>query len=169
MAGEAAAAFEYTRLLDETLLHLSVLEHSAGIGPMHAWRARCVGLLSAFDDDLRELALTPAQAFRLRLSHALLLDDATISAIPEMSADEWAGASLCRIELGEPDAAEAVSADLDALAADPAASPAWLHWYICLLTAGLLRRSPKAAARKRKLFARLCAAWPAAAEESGAS
>ncbi|EHK67710.1 DotU family type IV/VI secretion system protein [Achromobacter arsenitoxydans] len=169
MTETASDVLAYTRLLDDTLLHLAVLEHSSELGPIHAWRARCVALLSAFDDGVRELALTAPEVRQLRLSHALLLDDATLSAIPAALAGEWAAASLCRVELGEPDAGKVVLEDMDALAAEPAATAAWLHWYASLLTAGLFRRSAETGARKRKLIDQLWSLWPARFEGAGKS
>jgi len=162
-------AIAYTRLLDETILHLAALEWSKGIGPMHAWRARCVALLAGFDEDLQSLSLGLAQARRLKVSHALLLDDVTVTVCCGASGNEWLAATLCRVELAEPDALELVRTDLEALILDPSASVARLHWYRCLLAAGLMGRTPEAAARKRTLDARLVAAWPAASRNLGAS
>ncbi|MGE8657911.1 MAG: DotU family type IV/VI secretion system protein [Achromobacter sp.] len=166
---DAMTGAAYTRLLDETILHLAVLEWSAGIGPTHAWRARCVALMEEFDDGLRALAVAAAQARRLRLSHTLLLDDVTVAACTREAGDEWLAASLCRVQLGEPDARELVRADLSSQIADSSASVAWLHWYRYLLTAGLFGRTPEAAAFKRKLEARLGAGGLAVSRHTGAS
>jgi len=151
-------AYSYTRLLDETILYLAVLESSKSIGAMHAWRARCIALLAGFDDGLQSLHLGLAQVRRLKVSHALLLDDVTVTVCDGASGLEWRAATLCRVELAEPHALERVRTDLDALILDPSACAAWLHWYRCLLTAGLMGRTPEAAVRKRKLDLRLAAA-----------
>lgn len=156
--------FTYTPLLDDTLLHLAVLEQNADMGPMHAWRARCVALLAGFDDDLLSLAVTPAQARSLRLSHAVLLDEATLASCSAQMRKEWEAASLCQVELGEPGAVQEVLADIDVVASESRVGAGWLHWYVRLFAAGLLRRRSDTAWRCRRLNDRLRLMWPAADE-----
>ncbi|SIT13644.1 DotU family type IV/VI secretion system protein [Achromobacter sp. MFA1 R4] len=167
-AGADPDLFLHTPMLDETLLHLAVLDRHARLGPLHAWRARCVALMAEVDGALLARNVTPEQAHRLRLSHALLLDDATLASCPEPMRKEWQDATLCRIELGEPDAADVVLAHLDALARHPDRGGAWLNWYARLFAAGLLRRRPDAIQRCRQVNERLREAWPwACGEEQG--
>lgn len=165
-SGTDSDLFTYTPLLDETLLHLAVLGQNADIGPMHAWRARCAALLAAFEDDVLALLVTPVQARSLRLSHAMLLDEATLASCPEPMRKEWASALLCRVELGEPDGECTVLADIDALASDGRAGAGWLHWYVRLFAAGLLRRRSDASSRCRRLSDRLSLIWPSTQKDN---
>lgn len=166
---DAPNLFVYTSLLDETTLHLAVLDQNAAIGPMHAWRARCVALVSSFDDQLLTRTVTPAHCHRLRLSHALLLDEATLAVCPETMRKAWEVESLCRVELNEPNAGQVVLADIDALHKNDSDAAGWLHWYVRLFAAGLLRGCPNAAQRRRQLTERLRSIWPQATKDVNGS
>lgn len=158
--------FSLARLLDETLLHVAALEQNASMGPLHAWRARCVALMMELDEDLMALPLTPGQAMKLRQSHALLLDEATAASCLESARQTWQNAPLCAVELKAPDAAQAVLADMDALSAHRDAAPAWLYWYLRLFGAGLMRHRSDAARYRRRMDERLRQHWLGAPDEA---
>ncbi|WP_313623406.1 DotU family type IV/VI secretion system protein [Achromobacter sp.] len=164
-SGDQPDLYSYTPMLDETLLHLSVLHQNAAIGPLHAWRARCVALMANVDEDLLARAVTPAQVRQLRLSHALLLDEATMDFCPDSVRKAWASSSLCEVELGQVDAGQAVLADIDTVCQQSVGAEGWLHWYALLFAAGLLRRSPDAARCRHQLSERLIKIWPSASQE----
>lgn len=163
--GEDPDLFSYTPMLDDTLLQLAVLHQNAAIGPMHAWRARCVALMANFDEELLALTVVPEQAQRLRLSHALLLDEATLDFCPEAARKTWESSSLCGVELGQLDAGQAVLAHIDTVCQQSGGVEGWLHWYALLFAAGLLRRSPDAARYRQQLSERLTKIWPSASHE----
>lgn len=164
--GSELGHFSLAQLLDETLLHLAVLAQNANMGPMHAWRARCVALMKEVEEDLMALPLTPTQAMKLRLSHAFLLDEATLASCPGSARTAWLDAPLCVVELNQPDAELAVLADVESLSAHRAGAAAWLYWYLRLFGAGLMRHRPDAARYRRRLDERLRHTWLGALDEA---
>ncbi|MFJ3461315.1 DotU family type IV/VI secretion system protein [Achromobacter spanius] len=158
--------FSLARLLDETLLHLAVLQQNASMGPMHAWRARCVALMQEVDEDLMALPLTPEQAMKLRLSHALLLDEATLASCEYSARQAWQDAPLCVVELKQPDAEAAVLADVASLSAHRGGAAAWRYWYLRLLGAGLMRHRADAARYRRRLDEGLRQMWLSTLDEA---
>jgi type VI secretion system protein ImpK len=78
----------------DTMLHAALLDAGAQTPASHVWHARCVSLVDAAEQGMRDAGYTEAEIHEASLAQCALLDELTLRALPASQRGDWARASL---------------------------------------------------------------------------
>ncbi len=75
--------------LQETVLHVALLSQGASIPEVHAWRARCIGLVERLEQAMRDDGRASDVVRDVGIAQCALLDEVTLRHLPAARRDEW--------------------------------------------------------------------------------
>lgn len=81
-------------LLRDTVLHLALIADGAGLPAPHCWRARCITLVDELTAAMRDAGYSDALIDEVGFAQCVLLDDATLRALPPERRNDWSRALL---------------------------------------------------------------------------
>ncbi|MBR8132161.1 DotU family type IV/VI secretion system protein [Burkholderia ambifaria] len=75
--------------LQETVLHVALLAQGASIPEVHAWRARCIGLVERLEQAMRDDGRAGDVVRDVGIAQCMLLDEVTLRHLPADRRNEW--------------------------------------------------------------------------------
>lgn len=75
--------------LQETVLHIALLAQGASMPEVHAWRARCIGLVERLQQAMRDDGRASDVVRDVGIAQCMLLDEVTLRHLPAVRRDEW--------------------------------------------------------------------------------
>ncbi|PHP88984.1 type VI secretion system protein ImpK [Burkholderia sp. AU18528] len=133
--------------LQETLLHVALLAQGASIPEVHAWRARCIGLVERLEQAMRDDGRAADVIRDVGIAQCMLLDEATLRHLPAGTRDEWLRETLLFRFHRAHGVASRSSAQAGALPDAPRSEASLLSMYTTLLGPGPSRQGDAARAR----------------------
>lgn len=122
--------------LQETVLHIALLAQGASMPEVHAWRARCIGLVERFEQAMRDDGRASDVVRDVGIAQCMLLDEVTLRHLPAVRRDEWLRETLLfRFHRAHSGAARP-GAQIDALLNGAGSEAALLNMYTALLGLG---------------------------------
>ncbi|MET3215385.1 UNVERIFIED_ORG: type VI secretion system protein ImpK [Burkholderia territorii] len=119
--------------LQETVLHVALLAQGASIPEVHAWRARCVGLVERLAQAMRDDG-RPSDIVRdVGIAQCMLLDEVTLRYLPAGRREEWLRETLLFRFHRAHGTASRPAAQIDALLNGPYSEATLLNRYSTLL------------------------------------
>ncbi|WP_353968672.1 DotU family type IV/VI secretion system protein [Burkholderia sola] len=122
--------------LQETVLHIALLAQGASIPEVHAWRARCIGLVERLEQAMRDDGRTSDVVRDVGIAQCMLLDDVTLRHLPAGRRSEWLRETLLfRFHRVHGDVARP-GAQIDVLLNGPGSESSLLNLYTAVLGLG---------------------------------
>ncbi|NTZ08015.1 DotU family type IV/VI secretion system protein [Burkholderia metallica] len=131
--------------LQETVLHVALLAQGASIPEVHAWRARCVGLVERLEQAMRDDGQAGDAVRDVGIAQCMLLDEVTLRHLPAGRRDEWLRETLLFRFHRVHGTTSRPAAKIDALLNGPYSEAMLLNRYSTLL--GLGASHPRDASR----------------------
>lgn len=122
--------------LQETVLHVALLAQGASIPEVHAWRARCIGLVERLEQAMRDDGRAVDVVRDVGIAQCMLLDDVTLRHLPAGRRDEWLRETLLFRFHREHRAASRSATQFGALLDGPYSETPLLSLYTTLLELG---------------------------------
>ncbi|KVH06088.1 MULTISPECIES: DotU family type IV/VI secretion system protein [Burkholderia] len=131
--------------LQETLLHVALLAQGASIPEVHAWRARCIGLVERLEQAMRDDGRAADVIRDVGIAQCMLLDEATLRHLPAGTRDEWLRETLL-FRFHRAHGVARSSAQVGALLDAPCPEASLMSMYTTLLGLGPSRQGDAARA-----------------------